>query len=250
MGEQLLLGKNTIITGATGGIGKALVEEFAKNGSNIWACHRREDIQFDTFINVLSKTYGVEIKSVLFDISDEKSISTAIKLIKADKRKVDVLVNNAGTVSNNALFQMQPIENIRKIFEVNFFGVTVLTQYVTRMMPKNQVSSIINVSSIAGLDGTPGQYEYVSSKSALIGATKKLSLELAPSIRVNCIAPGIIDTDMIATMTEKLKTEVLEHSAMKRLGTPEEVAKVAIFLASDMSSYITGQTIRVDGGII
>ena len=250
MKEKLLAGKNAVITGATGGIARSIVEEFAKNGSNIWACHRKFDEDFDDFCLELSKKYDVEIKTVLFDISRESDILSAVKEIKADKKKIDVLVNNAGAISENASFHMQSVNSIKKLFDVNFFGIIALTQYVTRLMPKNQTSSIINISSVAGLDGTPGQFDYVASKSALVGATKRLSLELAPTIRVNCIAPGIIETDMIHTMDEKLKTDTIYYSALKRIGKPEEVAKVAVFLASEMSSYITGQTIRVDGGII
>ena len=246
----MLHGKNTIITGATGGIGRALVREFAKNGSNIWACHRNESAEFENYIAELSEEYGVTIRSVLFDLSDEKGILSAVKSIKGDKRPVDALVNNSGMIADSTSFQMQSISNIRKVFDVNFFGTTIFTQYVSRLMSKERISSIINISSVAAIDGTPGQYEYVSSKSALIGATKKLALELAPSVRVNCIAPGIIETDMIKAMDDGLKESTISHSALKRAGSPEEVAKVAVFLASEMSSYITGQVIRVDGGMI
>ena len=244
----LLYGKNSIITGATGGIGRELIREFAKNGSNIWACHRNKDNDFDKYTSEISSKYGVKIESILFDFSNQDSIVTAVKRIRNDCKKIDVLVNNAGMIADNCLFQMQSIDNIRRVFEVNFFGVTIFTQYISRFM--SQSSSIVNISSVAALDGSPGQYEYVSSKAALIGATKRLSVELAPSIRVNCIAPGIVNTEMIKTMNDKLRQETISRSSLKRMGTPNEIAKVAIFLSSDMSSYITGQVIRVDGGTI
>jgi 3-oxoacyl-[acyl-carrier protein] reductase len=163
---------------------------------------------------------------------------------------IDVLVNNAGIVSKNALFMMTPIDTIREVFEVNFFGQMLVTQFAARVMSRQKRGSIVNVSSIAALDGDPGQLEYVASKAALIGATKKLAKELAPSgIRVNAVAPGITETGMLSRMSIDVKEKILNKSDMKRVAAPADIAQAILFLASDLSSYITGQILRVDGGM-
>ena len=139
---------------------------------------------------------------------------------------------------------------MKKVFEVNFFALTLLTQYISRLMIRQNSGSIVNIASIAGIDGDPAQYEYAASKAAVIGGTKKLARELAPNnIRVNAIAPGMIQTEMGAHIEEDLRDEILAKVMMKRMGRPEEIANTITFIASDMASYITGQVIRVDGGI-
>ena len=145
---------------------------------------------------------------------------------------------------------MTDMAKIKKVFEVNFFALTLLTQYISRVMMRQNAGSIVNIASIAGIDGDPAQYEYAASKAAVIGGTKKLARELAASnIRVNAIAPGMIQTEMGAHIEENLKNEILSKVMMKRMGKPEEIANAIAFLASDMASYMTGQVIRVDGGI-
>ena len=161
-----------------------------------------------------------------------------------------MLVNNAGVISENTLFQMTPIDNMRNLFEVNFFAQMQFTQYITRLMQRNKNGgSIINLSSIAGLYGSPGQLEYVGSKAAIIGATRTLAREFGVNnIRVNAVAPGLIATDMGDQMDTEYSQAMVNLSALARRGTPEEVANVILFLASDLSSYVTGQVIRIDGG--
>lgn len=248
--KRLLDGKNVIITGARRGIGRASVEVFAQNGANIWACARKYDESFKNEMDCLAKKNGIQVWTLYFDVTDDTQIKNAIHSINKQRLNVDALVNVAGIVDESTSFQMTKMEKMKHVFDVNFFAVTQLTQYVSRLMTKQNCGSIVNISSIAGLDGTPSQYEYAASKAAIIGGTKNLAREFSKyNIRVNSIAPGIIDTDMGSRIENELKLEMLSKVIMKRIGKPEEVANVAVFLASDMSSYITGQVIRVDGGI-
>lgn len=248
---MLLKGKHTIITGCNRGIGKAILKAFAQNGANIFACMRTVSSEVKEELEQLAEKYSVEIIPVCFDLCHENDMKQAIAEIRKKRCPIDILVNNAGAISENVLFQMTPISNMRELFEVNFFAQMQLIQYVSRLMQRNETGgSIIQMASIAALDGAPGQLEYVGSKAALVGATRTLAREFGKDgIRVNAIAPGVIDTDMGNKMADTLSKDLIDHSALTRLGKPEEVANAAVFLASDLSSYITGQIIRVDGGI-
>lgn len=250
IGSKLLADKNAIITGCSRGIGKAIMELFAENGANIWACARKPSSDFSNNINFLSSKYGVSITPVYFDLIDYPSIKDGVKTILETKKDIDILVNNAGIVSENSLFQMTSIEKMRQVFEINFFSQILVTQYIIRRMVKQKSGSIINISSIAGIDGDPGQLEYCASKAAMIGATKKLANDFSKhNIRVNAVAPGITETDMINEMNDETMQRFLNNSNMKRCGQPHEIAQVVLFLASNMSSFITGQVLRADGGI-
>ena len=247
---MLLSGKNAIITGAAGGIGKATVEYFAANGANIWACELRSSEQFEKDMADISDKYGVWIETVYFDVSDEEQVKEAIKQIRSKKCPIDILANVAGIAAASTSFHMTDMAKMKKVFEINFFALTLLTQYVSRLMLRQKYGSIVNIASIAGIDGDPAQYEYAASKAAVIGGTKKLARELAPyNIRVNAIAPGMIQTDMGAKIEDNLRDEILSKVMMKRMGRPEEIAHAIAFIASDMASYMTGQVIRVDGGM-
>lgn len=247
---KVLEGKNAIITGAKRGIGRATVEVFAKYGANVWACARKQDNDFEKDMRSVAEKYGVEIWPVYFDITSEEEVKQAIQLIRRQKKDVDVLANIAGIVGDKSSFVMSSIEGMRTVMDTNFFAVTMLSQYVTRLMIRKNKGSIIYVSSIAGLDGTPSQYGYAASKSALIGAMKNLARELAGNnIRVNAVAPGMIATDMGAEIGEDLKNQMLQRVIMKRMGNAEEVANAIAFLGSDLSTYMTAQVIRVDGGV-
>lgn len=248
---MLLKGKNAVITGCSRGIGKAILTAFAQNGANVFACVRNLTETLAQEFESLANEYSVEIRPVVFDICDEAGVKKAVTDIRKAHCSIDVLVNNAGALSENTLFQMTPIDNMRNLFEVNFFAQMRLVQYVSRLMQRNEHGgSIVQIASMSGLDGAPGQLEYVSSKAAMVGATKTLAREFGSNaIRVNAIAPGIIETEMGKAMDEVLAKDLIDHSALARWGRPEEVANTAVFLASDMSSYITGQVIRVDGGI-
>ena len=246
----MLKGKNAIITGARRGIGRATVETFAKNGANVWACARNYNEVFEQDMINIAEKYNVQIWPVYFDVTDELQIKEAVQLIRKQKISVDTLVNVAGIADESTSFQMTQMAKMKHVFEVNFFSVTRLIQYVSRLMIRQNSGSIVNIASIAGLDGTPAQYEYAASKAAIIGGTKNLAREFAVNnIRVNSVAPGMIETDMGAQIDEELKNDILSKVILKRMGKPEEIANVVAFLASDLSSFMTGQVIRVDGGI-
>ena len=247
---MLLENKNAVITGAAGGIGKATVECFAANGANVWACELKPFEHFEEEMDRISKKYGVWIEPVYFDVTDEEKVKEAVKQIRQKKVSVDILANVAGIAAQSTSFHMTDMEKMKRVFEVNFFAVTLLTQYISRLMLRQSSGSIVNIASIAGIDGDPAQYEYAASKAAIIGGTRKLARELAPNnIRVNAVAPGMIQTSMGGQIQEELRDTILSKVMMKRMGKPEEIANVIAFLASDYASFITGQVIRADGGM-
>ena len=246
----LLKNKNTVITGCNRGIGKEIVRVFAENGANIWACVRRESGTFSKYINNLEQKHSVSINPVYFDLSDEEQIKTGVKTIKETKEPVDILVNNAGAIFT-ALFQMTSMQKLKEMFEINYFSQMLLTQYISRIMMRQKSGSIINISSSAALEGNEGRTGYASAKAAMIASTKVLAKELAPyNIRVNAVAPGLTQTEMMESSTpEDALKETLNRICMKRVGQPEEIANSVLFLASDLSSYMTNQVLRVDGGM-
>ncbi len=246
----LLKNKNTVITGCNRGIGKEIVRVFAENGANIWACVRRESGTFSKYINNLEQKHSVSINPVYFDLSDEEQIKTGVKTIKEVKESVDILVNNAGAIFT-ALFQMTSMKKLKEMFEINYFSQMLLTQYISRIMMRQKSGSIINISSSAALEGNEGRTGYASAKAAMIASTKVLAKELAPyNIRVNAVAPGLTQTEMMESSTpEDALKETLNRICMKRVGQPEEIANSVLFLASDLSSYMTSQVLRVDGGM-
>ena len=247
----MLKGKNIIVTGADRGIGKAIVEECVRNYANIWACMRTVSEDTNKWIQQLQEEYGVIIETVILDLRDESSIKEAGSIILNEKREIDGIVNNAGIAGSKALFSMTSMADIRNTFEVNFFGPMLFTQRFLKRIIRQKKCSIVNVSSIASFDGDPGQFGYVSSKSAINGATRKLSLELGQfGIRVNAIAPGMTKTMMAEEIEERVREDTLSRTALGRLAEPEEVASLCVHLLSDQSSYVTGQIIRVDGGSI
>ncbi|MCG5047543.1 SDR family oxidoreductase [Pectobacterium brasiliense] len=246
---MLLQGKNILITGTRRGMGRAMVDAFAANGANIYAHARQSDQVWLAELQEIAESHHVKIWPLCFDITNSEAMKLVVKQLMAEKRPIDALVNNAGIIAN-ALFQMTSEEVLRKQFEVNFFSVFLFTQYVAKLMMRRKSGSIINISSIVGLDGNPGKSAYGASKAALVAMTKSIAAELGGSgIRANCIAPGIIDTAMLDTLPPYILEETLNSTDLKRIGNPSEVADVAVFLASDLSSYITGQVIRADGGV-
>lgn len=242
------MNKNVIITGAAGGIGIAMVETFASEGHNIWACARSESLDFEHKLKLISETTRQWIKPVYFDMSNPKAIKMGIESILSEKKPIDILINNAGTSSVGLLNQTK-IDSIRELFEVNFFSMLEITQLVSRRMVRQRNGNIVNIASLAGIEPQPGKIAYGSSKAAVIMMTKCLAKELGPfGIRVNAIAPGPIDTVMINQYSDELKSKLQSEASLKRLGKTEEIAKTAVFLASDNASYISGSIIRVDGG--
>lgn len=247
---MLLKDKNVIITGCNRGMGREMLVLFAENGANVWACARKPTDEFEALTKDISVKNNVEIRPVYFDLGDNEQIKTAFKTIMGAKIPVDAFVNNAG-ITFNALFQMTTMEKFAEVFQVNFFGPMLLAQYVSKLMTKAKKGSIINISSTAGIDPTPGRTAYGASKAAIISATQTMAVELGEhGIRVNAIAPGITDTDMVAeSMSEAVIRESIAMTMLKRIGQPLDIAHAALFLASDLSSYITAQILRVDGGL-
>lgn len=247
--SNLLKDKVALVTGCNRGIGKAILETFAQNGAGVWACARKETAGFTSFMEALRSKYNAKISPLYFDLSDEASVKEQLTPLVINKEKIDVLVNNAGIAHGN-FFQMTPLHTIKEVFEINFFSQLLVTQLIARIMLKQKSGSIINMVSVAGIDGDAGYAAYGSSKAALLFATKTLSKEYASyQVRVNAIAPALTDTDMAGLMEEKAKAHAIDSSAMNRMATPQEIADTALFLASDLSSFITGQVIRVDGGM-
>lgn len=246
----MLKGKNAVITGTVQGIGRATLEYFASNGANVWACALSKSEEFEDYCKELSMSNNVWVKPVYFDLTKQEEIKSAVKTIMSDKQPVDALINVAG-MTKDAIFHMVSIEDMRKVFEINFFSQMLFAQSITKLMLRNHTqSSVVFVSSISAIDGNVGQLSYSASKAALIGAMKTLSKELASKgIRVNAIAPGVIDTDMNKTVPQNVLDEKIKMADLHRLGRPQEVASVLAFLASDLSKHITGQLIRIDGGI-
>lgn len=246
---MLLAGKNAVITGCLQGIGKATLEAFAREGANIFACCQAEDPIFIQDITELSEKYFVDIVPVYFDLLDDEAIKQGAVLIQKSKKPIDILVNVAG-VTQDAFFPMITQEQMKKTFAINFFSQMYFTQFITKLMLRNKKGCIVNISSISALEGNPGQLAYGASKAAMIAATKTLSAELAAQgIRVNAVAPGVIDTAMTSGLPQSVMDRQLARCSLERLGSAQEVANVILYLASDAASYVTGQVLRIDGGM-
>ncbi|MFA5556903.1 MAG: 3-oxoacyl-[acyl-carrier-protein] reductase [Flavobacteriaceae bacterium] len=246
---KLLQGKTAIITGASRGIGRGIAKVFAQQGANV-AFTYSSSIQAAQELENELATYGIKVKGYQSDAADFNQAQTLVDEVVKEFGTVDILINNAGITKDNLLMRISE-EDFDKVIEVNLKSVFNMTKAVQRIMLKNKSGSIINMSSVVGVKGNAGQTNYAASKAGVIGFSKSVALELGSrNIRCNVIAPGFIETEM----TDKLSSEIVEgwrnSIPLKRGGTPEDVANVCVFLASDMSAYITGQTINVDGGML
>ena len=246
----MLKNKVAVISGCNRGIGLSTLEAFSENGADIFACVRNIDDNFLKKIDVLKLNYGNKIFPVKFDLSNKDSIVSAIKLIKKKKKNLNIVVNNAGII-HNKLFQLTKLDEIYKTFEINFFNQIFFTQGLLRNIMKTKNGSIIFLSSSAAQDGNIGRSAYSSSKAALASFAKVLSRELgAQKIRVNTISPGLTETDMMIDSTAKEYLEnIVKEIPLKRIANPADVSKLILYLSSDLSEYITGQDLRIDGGL-
>ena len=247
---MLLKNKTAVVTGCNRGIGKKILEVFSANGATVFACVRNIDEEFKSFLNELKQKFNNQIIPIQFDLNDEKKIKEAANSILTSNKSIDILVNNAATI-HTSIFQMTSVKKLKELFEVNFFSQTIFTQYILKSMIKNKRGSIVYISSSSALDGNEGRSAYSSAKAAIIAQAKVLSRELGVhNIRVNSIAPGLTNTDMMKeNHREEIVSEIVSRISLRRIANPEEIANVALLLSSDLSSYITGQVIRVDGGM-
>ena len=247
---MLIQNKTAVITGCNRGIGKKILEVFSANGATIFACVRNVSEEFKTFANEMEKEFNNKIIPIQFDLNDEEQVKKAANNILSSNSPIDILVNNAATIYT-ALFQMTSIKKLKETFETDFFSQTIFTQYILKSMIKKKSGSILYISSSSALDGNEGRSAYSSAKAAIIAQAKALSREVGMyNIRVNAIAPGLTDTDMTKENTPKeIINEVASRTSLRRIANPQEIANAALFLSSDLSSYITGQVIRVDGGM-
>lgn len=247
---MLLKHKTAVITGCNKGIGLSVLKVFSENGANIIACVRNISKEFESEVSQLKKKNKNEIFIERLDFNDEKLSKEVGTKINLQNKKIDILINNAGFI-HTSLFQMTPIDKFKEIFQINYFSQIVFTQQIIKNMIKNKKGSITYVSSTSGIDGNEGRGAYSDSKAAIISKAKVLSKELGRfNIRVNSIAPGLTNTSMMNdnTSNDKIKSTI-ENLSIKRFADPNEIANTILFLSSDLSSYITGQTIRVDGGM-
>ena len=247
---MLLKNKTAVVTGCNRGIGKKILEVFSANGATVFACVRNIDEEFKSFLNELKQKFNNQIIPIQFDLNDEKKIKEAANIILTSNKSIDILVNNAATI-HTSIFQMTPAKKLKELFEVNFFSQTIFTQYILKSMVKNKKGSIVYISSSSALDGNEGRSAYSSAKAAIIAHAKVLSRELGVhNIRVNSIAPGLTNTDMMKkNHKEKIISEMVSRISLRRIANPEEIANVVLLLSSNLTSYITGQVIRVDGGM-
>ena len=247
---MLLKNKVAVVTGCNRGIGKKIIEVFSSNGANIFACVRKVDRDFQDYAARLSEKNKNIIIPIEIDFEFSESVKLGAKTILEKKIPIDILINNAGII-DNSLFQMTSSNNLKKIFVINYFSLTEFTQIILKGIIKNKKSSIVYVSSTSGIDNNIGRNAYSSTKAAVISQAHTLSRELGRlNIRVNSIAPGLTDTDMMRKNTpENILKEVVSNLSLQRIGDTLEIANTALFLASDLSSYITGQVIRTDGGM-
>lgn len=239
---------NVIITGSNRGIGKAMVEAFAATGANIWACARKTNPEFEFWLKETAEKHDVWIRPVYFELTDAEAINACIQSIIDEGQPIDVLVNNAG-ISTVGLLSMSKVDDIQQLFAINYFAMLRIIQKISKKMTRQRKGCIINMGSIAGIEPQPGKIAYGSSKAAVMMMTKCLAKELGPmGIRVNAIAPGPIETEMIHQYKDEMLEKLAAESALRRLGKKEEIAQVAVFLASEQASYINGEIIKVDGG--
>lgn len=246
---KLLEGKVAIITGASRGIGSGIAKVFAENGANVAFTYSSSVESAMALENELS-SLGIKAKGYKSNAADFNEAQKLIDDVMEEFGTIDVLINNAGITKDNLLMRMSE-EDFDKVIEINLKSVFNMTKAVQKVMLKNRKGSIVNMSSVVGVKGNAGQANYAASKAGMIGFTKSIALELGSrNIRCNAIAPGFIETEMTAKLNEEVVSGWRDSVPLKRGGTPTDVANACLFLASDLSGYITGQVLNVDGGML
>ncbi|MBL4937669.1 3-oxoacyl-[acyl-carrier-protein] reductase [Clostridium sp. YIM B02515] len=245
----MLTGKVAVVTGAGRGIGRAIALKLSKLGASVVINYRSSIKEAQELIDEI-KSNGGNAEAVQGDVSSLEDAEKVIKFAVEKFGRLDILVNNAGITKDTLLLRMKE-EDFDKVLEVNLKGVFNCTKHASAIMLKQKSGRIINISSVIGLIGNAGQANYAAAKAGIIGFTKSIAKELGGrGITVNAIAPGFISTDMTEVLSDKVKEKLLENVPLRKLGSPEDVANLAGFLASDNASYITGQVINVDGGMV
>ncbi len=246
---KLLKDKVALITGGGRGIGRSICESFAENGCNVAFTYNNSQEAAEDLVNELKK-YDVKVKSYKSDASDHDKSVELVDNVISDFDRIDVLVNNAGITNDNLLMRMSP-SDFKDVVNVNLGSVFNLTKSSIKIFLKQKEGSIINISSIVGLKGNAGQSNYAASKAGIIGFSKSIALELGSrNIRCNVVAPGFIETDMTDSLSDDVLEKWKESIPLKRSGKPNDVGNACVFLASDLSSYVTGQVLQVDGGLL
>lgn len=244
-----LAGKAALVTGASRGIGREIALELARQGANVAVNFSGSEAKANEVVDEI-KALGKKAFAVKCNVGNGEEVTAMIKETIEQFGKLDILVNNAGITKDNLLMRMKE-EEWDDVININLKGVFLCTKAVTRQMMKQRSGRIINIASIVGVSGNPGQANYVAAKAGVIGLTKTTAKELASrNITVNAIAPGFISTDMTEKLSEEVKAEMLKQIPLARFGEPKDIAKTAAFLASDDSAYMTGQTLHIDGGMV
>ncbi len=245
---MLLQNKKALVTGSSRGIGRGIVEAFIKNGCEVWGLCSKESAG-KAELESLAKENGVAFHEIYADVGNAEQVTEVVKAALAQAGGFDVLVNNAGITRDGLSFRMKKTD-WDDVLRVNLTAAFLICQIVSNDMIRKRSGSIINMSSIVGVHGNGGQVNYAASKGGLIAYSKSLAAEVGGrGVRVNCIAPGFIETDMTNVLKEELKQAMVEKIPLKRPGKAEDVANTALYLASDLSSYVTAQVIGVDGGM-
>ena len=244
-----LLNKICVVTGGAAGIGKKICEYFLEEGASVYIFDVGKEAA-DKTLDELRSVYGKD--KVFFEmvsVTDELQVEKTLNRIVEEKGQIDILVNNAGITLDNLILRMS-LEDFRKVIDINLTGAFICSKYAVRHMVKNRSGKIINISSIVGIRGNAGQCNYSASKAGLIGLTKSLAKEVAGrNICVNAVAPGYIETEMTAKLDDKIKEKLISTIPTGKLGTPDDVAKAVLFLASSDSDYMTGAVLNLDGGM-
>ena len=244
----MLNGKVAFVTGGSRGIGKAIALKLAEKGANIVINYRRDNPELEELKKELENK-GVKVLLLQGDVSDFNRVKEMIDEAHKEMGSLDILVNNAGITKDTLLMRMKE-EDFDRVIDVNLKGVFNFTKHITPIMMKQRSGRIINMTSVVGITGNAGQYNYCASKAGVIGATKSAARELAArGITVNAIAPGFIESDMTDVLSDRVKEGILNSVPLKKMGKPEDVANLVAFLSSDEAAYVTGQIVNVDGGM-